>query len=132
MAMTAEQIEKFIKEAIPDATVEIVDLKGDGDHYSATVRSKTFSGKTFSRASLDFHFFLSSKFFILKTFLQKLFCTNTHFLEEIVSFWTFFVFKKVSFGETFFNEKLFYLLTFEKVFISLIFQNNDFFLKNIF
>ena len=46
MPMTVEQIEQFIKEAIPDATVEIEDLKGDGDHYSATVTSKSFSGKT--------------------------------------------------------------------------------------
>ena len=42
----SEQIEQFIKEDIPDATVEIVDLKVDGDHYSATVTSKSFSGKT--------------------------------------------------------------------------------------
>ena len=46
MPMTVEQIEQFIKEAIPDANVEIEDLKGDGDHYSATVKSKSFSGKT--------------------------------------------------------------------------------------
>ena len=46
MPMTVEQIEKFIKEAIPDAIVEIKDLRGDGDHYSATVKSKSFSGKT--------------------------------------------------------------------------------------
>ena len=46
MPMTVEQIEQFIKEAIPDATVKIEDLKGDGDHYSATVISKSFSGKT--------------------------------------------------------------------------------------
>ena len=44
--MTVEQIEQYIKEAIPDATVEIEDLKGDGDHYSAIVTSKSFSGKT--------------------------------------------------------------------------------------
>ena len=46
MPMTVEQIEQFIKEAIPDASVEIEDLKGDGDHYSATVTSKSFSGNT--------------------------------------------------------------------------------------
>ena len=46
MPMTVEQIKQFIKEAIPDANVEIEDLKGDGDHYSATVKSKSFSGKT--------------------------------------------------------------------------------------
>ena len=46
MPMTVEQIEQYIKEAITDATVEIEDLKGDGDHYSATVISKSFTGKT--------------------------------------------------------------------------------------
>ena len=46
MPMSVEQIEQFIKEAIPDATIEIEDLKGDGDHYSAIVTSKSFSGKT--------------------------------------------------------------------------------------
>ena len=44
--MSAEQIKQFIIDAIPDANVEIVDLKGDGDHYSATVKSKSFYGKT--------------------------------------------------------------------------------------
>ena len=37
MPMTVEQIEQFIKEAIPDATVEIEDLKGDGDHYLSLI-----------------------------------------------------------------------------------------------
>ncbi len=46
MPMTAEQIKKIIREAIPDATVEITDLQGDGDHYSATVKSLSFNGKT--------------------------------------------------------------------------------------
>ena len=46
MPMSAEQIKQFIIDAIPDANVEIVDLKGDGDHYSATVKSKFFYGKT--------------------------------------------------------------------------------------
>ena len=44
--MSVEQIKQFIIDAIPDANVEIVDLKGDGDHYSATVISKSFYGKT--------------------------------------------------------------------------------------
>ncbi len=44
--MSEEQIKQFIIDAIPDANVEIVDLKGDGDHYSATVKSKSFYGKT--------------------------------------------------------------------------------------
>ena len=45
MAMTAQDIERFIKEGIPDAVVEISDLAGDGNHYSANVISSTFKGK---------------------------------------------------------------------------------------
>ena len=43
--MTQEQIVSLIKESIPDSEVIIEDLKGDGDHYSATVISKSFIGK---------------------------------------------------------------------------------------
>lgn len=43
--MAAADIERLIKEAMPDAVVEITDLAGDGDHYSATVISKEFAGK---------------------------------------------------------------------------------------
>ena len=46
MAMQAEEIERLIKAALPDAQVEIKDLAGDGDHYSATVVSVAFTGKT--------------------------------------------------------------------------------------
>ena len=46
MAMEKELIEKLIKISIPDANVVIDDLRGDGDHYSATVISKTFEGKS--------------------------------------------------------------------------------------
>ena len=45
MAMDLKEIEKHIKEALPDAIVEIQDLAGDGNHYSATVISAKFSGK---------------------------------------------------------------------------------------
>ena len=44
MAMPAETIETLIRDAIPDATVEITDLAGDGDHYAARVVSETFRG----------------------------------------------------------------------------------------
>ena len=44
--MSEEKIKQFIIDAIPDCTVEIEDLQGDGDHYSATVISKTFDGKS--------------------------------------------------------------------------------------
>ena len=46
MAMSMTQIEELIREALPDAKVEIKDLAGDGDHYSATVISSTFKGKS--------------------------------------------------------------------------------------
>ena len=46
MAMQAVEIERLIKAALPDATEEITDLAGDGDHYSATVVSSAFKGKT--------------------------------------------------------------------------------------
>ncbi len=45
MAMEASEIERLIKEALPDAEVRIEDLRGDGDHYSAYVRSASFKGK---------------------------------------------------------------------------------------
>lgn len=44
MAMAADQIEALIREAIPDAVVEITDLAGDGDHYAARVTSEGFRG----------------------------------------------------------------------------------------
>ena len=46
MAMNATEIEALIREGIPDAAVEIEDLRGDGDHYAARVFSKTFEGKS--------------------------------------------------------------------------------------
>ena len=45
MPMSQKQIEELIKESIPDSHVIIEDLKGDGDHYSATFISKSFIGK---------------------------------------------------------------------------------------
>lgn len=44
MPMKAADIETMIKEALPDAEVEIRDLAGDGDHYAATVASAAFKG----------------------------------------------------------------------------------------
>lgn len=46
MAMDAAEIERMIKDAIPDADVALEDLRGDGDHYSARVLSAAFQGKT--------------------------------------------------------------------------------------
>ena len=46
MAMSANDIEALIKQALPDAKVVIRDLAGDGDHYAAEVVSESFRGKT--------------------------------------------------------------------------------------
>lgn len=44
MPMAADEIERMIREAIPDAEVTIRDLAGDGDHYAARVVSASFAG----------------------------------------------------------------------------------------
>ncbi|WAC25980.1 MULTISPECIES: BolA family protein [unclassified Ancylobacter] len=46
MAMEAAEIERLIREGVPDASVEIRDLAGDGNHYAATVISESFRGKS--------------------------------------------------------------------------------------
>lgn len=44
MAMTVQEIEILLKSALPDATITIKDMVGDGDHYQATVISESFRG----------------------------------------------------------------------------------------
>jgi stress-induced morphogen len=46
MPMAAEDIVALIKHGIPDASIEMQDLAGDGDHWAATVVSPAFAGKT--------------------------------------------------------------------------------------
>ena len=46
MAMSLTEIETMIREAFPDARVEVKDLAGDGNHYSASVVSTAFKGKS--------------------------------------------------------------------------------------
>jgi stress-induced morphogen len=46
MPMIASDIERLIKSRIPDASVTIRDLVGDGDHYAATVIAESFRGKS--------------------------------------------------------------------------------------
>ena len=46
MAINSDDLVDLIKEALPDAHVEIQDLRGDGDHYAATITSKAFKHKT--------------------------------------------------------------------------------------
>lgn len=46
MAMSATEIETYIREAFPDAQVDLVDLAGDNDHWQVTVLSGAFEGKS--------------------------------------------------------------------------------------
>ena len=44
MGMAADQIVSLIRTGIPDATVEMTDLAGDGDHWAARVVAESFRG----------------------------------------------------------------------------------------
>ena len=44
MAMTGEEIERLIREALPDACVVVTPLADDGDHFAARVISRCFAG----------------------------------------------------------------------------------------
>jgi stress-induced morphogen len=46
MALSIEEIKKLITSSIPDATIEIKDLMGDNNHYSAIITSKIYDGKS--------------------------------------------------------------------------------------
>ncbi len=46
MGLKIEEIKSLIKTAIPDAEIIIEDLARDNNHYSATIKSKIFSGKS--------------------------------------------------------------------------------------
>ena len=46
MGLKLDEIKSLIKEAIPDAEISIQDLAGDENHYSATIKSKIFYGKS--------------------------------------------------------------------------------------
>jgi stress-induced morphogen len=46
MPMPADEIERLIKIALPDAVVTLTPLADDGDHWAATVTSASFQGLT--------------------------------------------------------------------------------------
>jgi stress-induced morphogen len=46
MSLKLEEIENLIKEAMPNAEIVIKDLAGDENHYSATIKSELFKGKS--------------------------------------------------------------------------------------
>ena len=44
MPLAVDEIKKLILDSIPDASIEIKDLMGDNNHYSAVIKSKLFKG----------------------------------------------------------------------------------------
>ncbi len=44
MSLKIDEIKELIKESIPDASIDIKDLVGENNHYSATIKSKVFKG----------------------------------------------------------------------------------------
>ena len=46
MALSIKEIKNLITSSIPDAKIEIKDLVGDNNHYSAKIISKIFNGKS--------------------------------------------------------------------------------------
>lgn len=44
MPMAGDEIAALIVARIPDATVEMTDLAGDGDHWAARVTAESFRG----------------------------------------------------------------------------------------
>ncbi len=46
MGLKLKEIESLIKKSMPDAEITIQDLAGDDNHYSATIKSQVFKGKS--------------------------------------------------------------------------------------
>ncbi len=45
MPLTAEMIDERVREALPDASIIIEDMRGDGGHFAVTVTSAAFNGQ---------------------------------------------------------------------------------------
>jgi stress-induced morphogen len=45
MTLTASEIKEMILEILPDAEVQVQDMRGDGSQFAANVISKKFIGK---------------------------------------------------------------------------------------
>ena len=44
MAIKKEKLEEIIKKSFPEASINIVDLAGDDDHFSLEIKSRKFNG----------------------------------------------------------------------------------------
>ena len=46
MPIPQQNLEKILKNHFPEAEITIIDLAGDNDHYSVTIKDKSFVGKS--------------------------------------------------------------------------------------
>ena len=44
MPMTVAELEQHLRTAFPDGRIDITDLAGDNDHYSAKIVARAFTG----------------------------------------------------------------------------------------
>ena len=44
MTLSAQEITRLIKKKIPDAIIEVNDIRGDNNHYHAKIISQKFKG----------------------------------------------------------------------------------------
>jgi len=44
--MTQEQVEGLIREGLPDAEIDVLGDRGDGNHFQAVIVSPSFRGKS--------------------------------------------------------------------------------------
>lgn len=46
MAISFEKLDNILKQAFPNAKIELIDLVGDNDHYSVTITDIIFNNKS--------------------------------------------------------------------------------------
>lgn len=46
MAISITELRQLLTDAFPDASIDVVDLAGDNDHYQASIVSEQFIGKS--------------------------------------------------------------------------------------
>ena len=46
MAISIIELRQLLRDAFPDASIDVVDLAGDNDHYQASIVSEQFVGKS--------------------------------------------------------------------------------------
>ena len=46
MALSPSELQALLRQAFPDADIEVKDLAGDGDHYAVRIVDASFAGKS--------------------------------------------------------------------------------------